>query len=506
MYIITQTNNLISRYNLTSNTLVSNWKSTGNNPRGLTIVYPSVGYGKAYGFVANYGPATIDKFEMRNIEFPGDTFGWATATQGINSNVNSTNDGTYLYTASACGSKISSILLSNPSSYTSTFINTGYSNYGVTVFGGFIYTDTTVGIIQKWNAATGASVNSNWASFSEANGNTMIFTNDGTYLYAMPGNGVNIYRYNLSNGVRNPAGVWYNSGGGPTMTIYGNYLYTNTNLHNIVRVNLSNASATVIYSNANLTYNYGIAYDGTYFYLSDQNGHAIHRYDSSANTFDLNWRPLAYGSSPCGITIAFTTSSTIYGYVNNFGSNTIDQFMLAERVAYPCFKRDTKILTNQGYIPIQRLKKGHLVKTLNDGFVPVCMLGKSTIQHNASEERIKTQLYRCPKSAYPELTEDLVLTGCHSILVKKFKNAEERQSTIVVNGNIYSTDNLYRLPACVDTRAVVYETPGEYTIYHLALENEDYYMNYGIYANGLLVESCSKRYLKELSNMKLISQ
>lgn len=42
------------------------------------------------------------------------------------------------------------------------------------------------------------------------------------------------------------------------------------------------------------------------------------------------------------------------------------------------------------------------------------------------------------------------------------------------------------------------------TIYHLALENESYYNNYGIYANGLLVESCSQRYLKELSNMELI--
>jgi hypothetical protein len=29
-------------------------------------------------------------------------------------------------------------------------------------------------------------------------------------------------------------------------------------------------------------------------------------------------------------------------------------------------------------------------------------------------------------------------------------------------------------------------------------------MNYGIYANGLLVESCSKRYLAELSGMKLL--
>ena len=75
---------------------------------------------------------------------------------------------------------------------------------------------------------------------------------------------------------------------------------------------------------------------------------------------------------------------------------------------------------------------------------------------------------------------------------------------IEVYGNIYVTDRKYRLPACADPRASIYETPGTYTIYHLALENEDYDMNYGVYANGLLVETCSKRYLKELSNMTLI--
>jgi len=59
------------------------------------------------------------------------------------------------------------------------------------------------------------------------------------------------------------------------------------------------------------------------------------------------------------------------------------------------------------------------------------------------------------------------------------------------------------LPACVDERASVYLKEGPYAIYHLALENDNYYHNYGIYANGLLVESCSKRYLNELSGMTL---
>jgi hypothetical protein len=99
----------------------------------------------------------------------------------------------------------------------------------------------------------------------------------------------------------------------------------------------------------------------------------------------------------------------------------------------------------------------------------------------------------------------LVITGCHSILVKDFFSVEQREKTIEYNkGEVFITNNHYRLPACLDDRASVYEHAGTYTIYHLALENDDYYMNYGIYANGLLVETCSKRYLKEKSNMILI--
>jgi Hint domain len=170
----------------------------------------------------------------------------------------------------------------------------------------------------------------------------------------------------------------------------------------------------------------------------------------------------------------------------------------------PCFKEDIKILTNKGYIPVQDLRKGDLVKTLNHDFKRIDMIGKREIYHPALKERIKDQLYKCSQSEYTEIFEPLIITGCHSILVDNFISEEQKQKVIEVNGKIYVTDNKYRLPACADPRTYVYETPGTYTIYHLALENDNYYMNYGIYANGLLVETCSKRYLKELSNMTLI--
>ena len=170
---------------------------------------------------------------------------------------------------------------------------------------------------------------------------------------------------------------------------------------------------------------------------------------------------------------------------------------------YPCFKKGTKILTDKGYKRIEKLKNGDRVKTYLNGYKPIVLIGNRDIVHNASNERVKHQLYKCVPAQYPEVFEDLVLTGCHSILVKKFASNAQEDSVRDFLGKICITENNYRLPASLDDRALVYESPGTYTIYHIALENDDYYMNYGIYANGLLVESCSKRYLRELSNMKL---
>ena len=191
----------------------------------------------------------------------------------------------------------------------------------------------------------------------------------------------------------------------------------------------------------------------------------------------------------------------------NINANSLlrSAFLLSEeRSPIPCFKQGTKILTDKGYKFIQDLRKGDLVKTYKHNYKAIYMIGKKDIHHRALQERIKEQLYKCSQTKYPEVFEDLIITGCHSILVNDFVSEEQRNKTIKINGQIYVTDDKYRLPACADLRASVYETTGTYTIYHLSLENDDYYMNYGIYANGLLVETCSKRYLKELSNMTLI--
>jgi hypothetical protein len=207
------------------------------------------------------------------------------------------------------------------------------------------------------------------------------------------------------------------------------------------------------------------------------------------------------------------------GYTSGYAYNylTIVEYFIStpntNPPKIPCFGENTRILCfnpdtfDEEYIAIQKIRKGTLVKTLRNGYVPVDMIGRTTMRNNYGEAdgRHKNRLYKCPRRNYPEMTEDeLILTGCHCILVDEFKDAAEREKTVAVNRKIYITDDKYRLPACVDERAQIYEKSGTFPIYHLALENDDYYMNYGIYANGLLVETSSRRYLKELSNMVLL--
>ena len=180
-------------------------------------------------------------------------------------------------------------------------------------------------------------------------------------------------------------------------------------------------------------------------------------------------------------------------------------FASSQQIEVPCFKEDTKILTNKGYLCIQDLRKGDLVKTLNHNYLPIAMIGKRDIYHYSKKERIKDQLYKCTKEDYPEILEDLIITGGHSILIDDYFSEEQKEKSLnFIHAVDEILDNKIKLLACIDERASVYDKPGNYTIYHLALENDDDNMNYSIYANGLLVEACSKCYLKEHSNMILI--
>ena len=57
-------------------------------------------------------------------------------------------------------------------------------------------------------------------------------------------------------------------------------------------------------------------------------------------------------------------------------------------------------------------------------------------------------------------------------------------------GEIFITDNKYRLMSYLDEKNEPYLLEGIFNIWHFALEHVNCKMNYGIYANGLLVKEC----------------
>jgi len=145
-----------------------------------------------------------------------------------------------------------------------------------------------------------------------------------------------------------------------------------------------------------------------------------------------------------------------------------------------CFLEGTLIITPSGYKPIESLQKGDLVRTL-EGDKPMDSLLKQHFYHDASAKRNQNQLF---SMNYPSVFQPLIMTGAHSTLV--VPTAKEMDAIQAIPDVREPVEGLYRLPAFVDEKASVYEVSGKYNVYHVIIGTK----LEGIFANGLLVESC----------------
>jgi hypothetical protein len=181
----------------------------------------------------------------------------------------------------------------------------------------------------------------------------------------------------------------------------------------------------------------------------------------------------------------------------------------SSETSYPCFLEGTKILRLdlesdiESYIAIEKLKRGDLIKTSMDGYKSISFIGKATLKNPANDSDPKNRLYVFKKQTIKGMTEDLCITGEHCTL--RLDITELHLNKIREHmGQVYITDDRFRCPACLDERAIPYEGIGPVTIWHFALEHDNAYWNYGVYANGLLVESCSIEHLVKRSKMILL--
>ena len=152
-----------------------------------------------------------------------------------------------------------------------------------------------------------------------------------------------------------------------------------------------------------------------------------------------------------------------------------------------CFNEGTKILTlnkefEETYIPIENLRIGDIVKTYIEGYRKITMIGKKTMINNP--DRFQSCMFIMKKDGL--MTDDLILSGMHSVLIdKELKGANRLYNKYLICVNYYN-----KFQKIINKN--------EYTYYHMVLDNDGYIGRpFVIWANGILAETTSEKDFKE---------
>lgn len=178
------------------------------------------------------------------------------------------------------------------------------------------------------------------------------------------------------------------------------------------------------------------------------------------------------------------------------GDNVTNNIAFASIPDPTCFNEGTKILTLntnfvEEYKAIESLKKGDLVKTYKHGYQKIELIGKNILINNTND--FKSCMYKMIKNDTNCLTEDLIVTGGHSILVDTLSEEEELNNTKLFRGNKPKLEDKFLLLAATSSSFHKIENSNSFTYYHFVLENNgDANTRYGIWANGILTESTTK--------------
>jgi hypothetical protein len=334
-------------------------------------------------------------------------------------------------------------------------------------------------------------------------------TSDGTYLYVVRGGEYgNTAQYNLAGTVTNIAYFPTNTtviGSIGGMACDGSFIYCGDG-SGVTRINISTKVSNKKWISGLNSVNStpALTIDASYLYVGLL---------PTGTTANIGQYSLATGSYVASLN--YPAVSQEVSCITSDGTNLYVQHQAQPLVYkvpryappvvyYPCFLEGTKILTLKGeYVPVETLRRGDLVKTSTSGYKAVSLIGRAVLNRPASDPEAKNRLFRYTQHTCPELFEDLCVTGEHCALVNHL-SAEKLAEVKEHMGDIYVTEGDYRIPACLDERAMPYSSDAPATIWHFALEHPDIYSNYGVFANGLLVESASQQYLEDLSNMKMV--
>jgi hypothetical protein len=229
--------------------------------------------------------------------------------------------------------------------------------------------------------------------------------------------------------------------------------------------------------------------NGTYYCLTESDALAeIVLVDDPGNFIILP--PGVVGGYDWRIASSSTGSSSQAGVYNENDVLNSDGVYYLYPEGVICFGKGTLIQCEGGSVPVEDLKVGTLVKTLKHGYRAITFVGTSTIHNRADSERVRERLYVYPK-------ENLVLTGGHSVLLDDV-SGDQLNRIKRSFGGVFFTEGKIRLAAMDDETAEPYLAKGTFPIYNFVLEAPNENTNYGVYANGKLVESSFPYWVKKM--------
>lgn len=218
-------------------------------------------------------------------------------------------------------------------------------------------------------------------------------------------------------------------------------------------------------------------------------------------TWVLNQEPFnSLGNDRAPVMTLDTIGHIYLSYLSDDMSETPNNIIVYKLgLQPPCFNYGTQILTldvdmKPKYIPIQELKPGMIVSTYFYGPRKISMIGYSKMLNNPDKWRMC--MYKMVKKG--DMIDDLIITGGHSILVDNPPTGDELVKQKQYWGNKqYKIRDKYKILSSVSRDFEQIKTHDVFTYYHLVLEHTDPEYQFGIWANGVLTESQSKRHFIE---------
>jgi hypothetical protein len=171
------------------------------------------------------------------------------------------------------------------------------------------------------------------------------------------------------------------------------------------------------------------------------------------------------------------------------------EYIIYKSTSILCFNEGTKILClNQQLIDkynrVELLKIGDFVKTYKHGYRKIHKIIKGSFKNNPKKWNMC--MYKMAKTPLNGLTEDLIVTGGHSLLVDAISEEEQKRYDAmgIPSFSKLTIDNKHLLLSCCSDQFTPMQDTNRYNYYHLLLENnDDEEERFGIWANGILTET-----------------